>query len=231
VQLSEDAERKLADQRMKEWSKDQEEHTEKQFQEIESRKKTIKPPEVISRKKQAEDYLESFRALTLRNYEKIEAELNCYPQDVIEEARTIFHQEKEEEKQRGIREFEEMEKARKIEARQRRKEHLIAQKEELAAAYKDSVEKYNQIAEQFNELPDPFEIREEIRSKKAIAWKSENPKQAYAEIKKLEEILIRREELQDQLRGADEDSEEEARKMKEHDRLIQEHDRLIHDAQ
>jgi hypothetical protein len=42
VQLSDEAERKLADERMKEWSKNQEEYTEKQFREIEERKKVLK---------------------------------------------------------------------------------------------------------------------------------------------------------------------------------------------
>jgi hypothetical protein len=44
VQLSEDAERKLADQRMKKWSKDQEEYTEKQYQEIQKRKESMGAP-------------------------------------------------------------------------------------------------------------------------------------------------------------------------------------------
>jgi hypothetical protein len=42
VQLSEEGIRKLADQRMKEWSKDQEVYTEKQSREIEARKATLK---------------------------------------------------------------------------------------------------------------------------------------------------------------------------------------------
>jgi hypothetical protein len=42
VQLSEDAERKLADDRMKEWSKDQEEYSERQFREIEEKKADLK---------------------------------------------------------------------------------------------------------------------------------------------------------------------------------------------
>jgi hypothetical protein len=42
VQLSEEAERKLADQRMKVWSKDQEEYTDRQFREIEEKKMALK---------------------------------------------------------------------------------------------------------------------------------------------------------------------------------------------
>jgi hypothetical protein len=38
IQLSEEGIRKLADERMKEWSKDQEEHAEKQFREVQKRK-------------------------------------------------------------------------------------------------------------------------------------------------------------------------------------------------
>jgi hypothetical protein len=37
VQLSDEAERKLADQRMKKWSKDQEEYTEREFQLVQAR--------------------------------------------------------------------------------------------------------------------------------------------------------------------------------------------------
>jgi hypothetical protein len=40
VQLSEDAERKLADERLKEWSKDQEEYTEREFQEVQRKIQT-----------------------------------------------------------------------------------------------------------------------------------------------------------------------------------------------
>jgi hypothetical protein len=42
VQLSEDGIRKLADERMKEWSKDQEEYTERQFRDIEEQKQALK---------------------------------------------------------------------------------------------------------------------------------------------------------------------------------------------
>jgi hypothetical protein len=42
VQLSEEGIRKLADERMKEWSKDQEEYTEGQFREIEEKKTALK---------------------------------------------------------------------------------------------------------------------------------------------------------------------------------------------
>jgi hypothetical protein len=42
VQLSEEGIRKLADERMKEWSKDQEEYTERQFREIEGKKAALK---------------------------------------------------------------------------------------------------------------------------------------------------------------------------------------------
>jgi hypothetical protein len=48
VQLSDEAERKLADQGMKEWSKDQEEYVERQYQEVQERKEEIQkqlPPE------------------------------------------------------------------------------------------------------------------------------------------------------------------------------------------
>jgi hypothetical protein len=44
VQLSEEAERKLADERMKEWSKDQEEYTERQFQEVQKKQQEQKMP-------------------------------------------------------------------------------------------------------------------------------------------------------------------------------------------
>jgi hypothetical protein len=43
VQLSEHAERKVADEKMKEWSKDQEEYTEQLFQEVQKRKKQMEP--------------------------------------------------------------------------------------------------------------------------------------------------------------------------------------------
>jgi hypothetical protein len=44
VQLSGEAERKLADDRMKEWSKDQEEYADRQFQEVEKRKQEQTEP-------------------------------------------------------------------------------------------------------------------------------------------------------------------------------------------
>jgi hypothetical protein len=43
VQLSEEGERKLADERMAEWAEDQEEHTERQYQEIQERRATSEP--------------------------------------------------------------------------------------------------------------------------------------------------------------------------------------------
>jgi hypothetical protein len=62
VQLSEEAERKLPDERMKEWSKDQEEYTERQHQEIQRKRgeksSFLKPREqekVDRRKKEQEE--------------------------------------------------------------------------------------------------------------------------------------------------------------------------------
>jgi hypothetical protein len=43
VQLSDEAERKLADQRMKEWSKDQEEYAERECQEVHKRRNVTQP--------------------------------------------------------------------------------------------------------------------------------------------------------------------------------------------
>jgi hypothetical protein len=62
VQLSEDAERKLADQRMKEWSKDQEEYTERQYQEIQKRRPISKPVKE-KKEEQVECCLNLFRKL------------------------------------------------------------------------------------------------------------------------------------------------------------------------
>jgi hypothetical protein len=61
VQLSDDAERELADQRMMEWSKDQEEYTEQQYQEIQKRRDEIQRAELerrarISSIKKIEEY-------------------------------------------------------------------------------------------------------------------------------------------------------------------------------
>jgi hypothetical protein len=50
VQLSEEAERKLADERMKEWSKDQEEYTERAHQEAERKRKSAAIQEEEKRK-------------------------------------------------------------------------------------------------------------------------------------------------------------------------------------
>jgi hypothetical protein len=107
---------------MKVWSKDQEEYTERQFQEIERRKREETPERILEkierdrleaqkankREDQVRKCLELFRELALENGKKIEAGLNCYQQDDIEEVRAIFLQEQEEEKQRGMRESEEM---------------------------------------------------------------------------------------------------------------------------
>jgi hypothetical protein len=62
VQLSEEGERKLADDRMKEWSKDQEEYTDRQFREIEEKKKALKTQaEEEEKKKKGE--IERIRAI------------------------------------------------------------------------------------------------------------------------------------------------------------------------
>jgi hypothetical protein len=95
---------------MKEWSKDQEEYTERQFQEIERRKKTTKPPVDIKRKSQVEECLEIFRKLT---------DLSAYPLEVVEEARDIAQREKKRKIQEEKRKLARKERILKIRKKER----------------------------------------------------------------------------------------------------------------
>jgi hypothetical protein len=101
-------------------SKSQEEYAERQFQEIESRKKN--DTEAIKRKSQVKKCLELLRGLTTENQERTTADLSEYPIEVVEEAGCIVQLEKK-------REIQEEEK----EARARREEmRLKPRKEENA---------------------------------------------------------------------------------------------------
>jgi hypothetical protein len=73
VQLSEDAERKLADQRLKEWSKDQEEYTERQHQEVQRKREEAKAehPEE-EEKSELQKLLDRIEADRLRGTQRVE---------------------------------------------------------------------------------------------------------------------------------------------------------------
>jgi hypothetical protein len=126
--LSESAERKLADQRMKEWSKDQEEYTEKQYQEIQKRKEStgaspmeIPPsgsPRTAVQKEEARRqrgidtayllYCKKETAKTVHEMDKIEDRLrNEFDEDIAEAGRIRWAEEYRENQAREQREFEE----------------------------------------------------------------------------------------------------------------------------
>jgi hypothetical protein len=74
-----EAERKLADQRLKEWSKDQEEYTEKQFQEVQKRKQEQTKPQTMDpglelRKLREGTRLTMLDRLRMRELEEAETE-------------------------------------------------------------------------------------------------------------------------------------------------------------
>jgi hypothetical protein len=97
VQLSEAAERKLADERMKEWSKDQEEYTEREFQRVQKLKQDQKEPreEVAvdpgSREEHYERALKLLREITVENRNKTQEEIMKLQMDAVSDAhRTIL---------------------------------------------------------------------------------------------------------------------------------------------
>jgi hypothetical protein len=107
VQLSEDAERKLADQRMKEWSKDQEEYTERQYQEVQKKRPPPKPVK-DEKKDQLERCLDLSRRIRGERSDAVVLEaLGKYPREMVEEARTTRLKELEDDNERVRREEEE----------------------------------------------------------------------------------------------------------------------------
>jgi hypothetical protein len=133
VQLSDEAERKLADQRMKEWSKDQEEYTERQFQEIEQKKKELKTQAEGAAREKAEIERQNQEAR-----EKIEAEQHKKEEKIIRKAKVekywdeVERQQTIERKAEAVKRCQELEEARAALSQKKTSEIEALEREEQA---------------------------------------------------------------------------------------------------